>query len=61
MNNELNEKCTVKPDVIFETLILADTDRAHITLQQPVFPHKPQSQVPITRRPTQTAILQSKS
>ena len=32
MNNQLNDKCTVKPNVIFETLILADADRAHITL-----------------------------
>jgi len=32
MNNQLNDKCTVKPNVIFETLILADSDRAHITL-----------------------------
>jgi len=32
MNNQLNDKCTVKSSIIFETLILADTDRAHITL-----------------------------
>jgi len=32
MNNQLNDKCTVKSNVIFGTLILADMDRAHITL-----------------------------
>jgi len=32
MNNQINDKCTVKPNVIFETLILADADRAYITL-----------------------------
>jgi len=31
INNQINDKCTVKPNVIFETLILEDTDRAHIT------------------------------
>jgi len=31
-NNQINDRCTVKPNVIFETLILADTDRAHINL-----------------------------
>jgi hypothetical protein len=29
-NNQINEKCTVKPNVIFETLILENTDRMHI-------------------------------
>ena len=32
INNQINDKCTVKPNVVFETLILKDTDRAHITL-----------------------------
>jgi hypothetical protein len=32
MNNQLNDKCTVKPNVIFETLILTDANRVHITL-----------------------------
>jgi len=35
INNQIYDKCTVKPNVIFETLILVDTDRAHITLYQP--------------------------
>jgi len=30
INNQINDRCTVKPNVIFETLILEDTDRAHI-------------------------------
>jgi hypothetical protein len=30
INNQINEKCTVKPNVVFETLILEDTDREHI-------------------------------
>jgi hypothetical protein len=32
INNQINDKCTVKPNVVFKTLILEDTDRAHITL-----------------------------
>jgi hypothetical protein len=33
INNQTNDKCTVKkPNVVFETLIREDTDRAHITL-----------------------------
>jgi hypothetical protein len=32
INNQVNDKCKVKPNVIFETLILEDTDRAPITL-----------------------------
>jgi len=32
INNQINGKCTVKSNVIFETLILAGTDRAHVTL-----------------------------
>jgi hypothetical protein len=32
INNQINYKCTVIPVVVFETLILKDTDRAHITL-----------------------------
>jgi hypothetical protein len=32
INIQINDKCTVKPDVVFETLILEDTDTAHITL-----------------------------
>jgi hypothetical protein len=32
INNHINDKFTVKPNIIFDTLILKDTDRAHITL-----------------------------
>ena len=32
INSQINDKCTVKPNIIFETLILEDTDRAHINL-----------------------------
>jgi len=32
IDDQINEKCTVKPNVIFEKLIVEDTDRAHITL-----------------------------
>jgi len=32
INNQINDKCTVKPNVVFETLILDDTDSAHVTL-----------------------------
>jgi hypothetical protein len=31
INNQINDKCTVKPNVIFGTLILEDTDRVNIT------------------------------
>jgi hypothetical protein len=30
-NNQINDKCTAKPKVVFETIILEDTDRVHIT------------------------------
>jgi ferritin-like metal-binding protein YciE len=32
INNQIHDKCTVKPNVIFDTLILEDTDRAPFTL-----------------------------
>ena len=32
INNQINDKCTVNPNVVFETLITEDTDRAHMTL-----------------------------
>jgi hypothetical protein len=32
IDNQLNDKCTVKPSVIFDTVILKNTDRAHIAL-----------------------------
>ena len=31
IDNQLNDKCTVKRNKIFDTLILKDTGRAHIT------------------------------
>ena len=31
IDKQLNDKCTVKSSKIFETLILKDTDRVHIT------------------------------
>jgi ferritin-like metal-binding protein YciE len=31
INNQINDKYTVQPNVIFETLILENTDRVHIT------------------------------
>jgi ferritin-like metal-binding protein YciE len=30
-NNQIKDKCTVKPNVVFETVILENTDRAHFT------------------------------
>ena len=30
-DNQINDKCTVKPNIVFETVILEDTDRAHLT------------------------------
>jgi hypothetical protein len=30
-NNQINDKCTAKPNVVFETVILRDTKRAHFT------------------------------
>ena len=30
-SNRINDKCTVQPYVVFETVILEDTDRAHFT------------------------------
>jgi hypothetical protein len=32
INNRINDKFIVKPNIVFDTLILKDTDRAHITL-----------------------------
>ena len=32
INNQIHDKCTVKPNVIFDTLILEDADRAPSTL-----------------------------
>jgi len=49
INNQTNDKCTVNPHIVFETLTLKDTDRTHITLQQPILPYIPQSHVLITR------------
>jgi len=58
INNQIYDTSTVKPHVIFETLILAHTDRAHTTLYHQLFPHTPQSRVLITRRRTQATALQ---
>jgi hypothetical protein len=30
-NNQISDKCTAKPKVVFETVTLEDTDRAHFT------------------------------
>jgi hypothetical protein len=32
IDNQLSDKCTVKPRIIFDTVILKNTDRAHIAL-----------------------------
>jgi ferritin-like metal-binding protein YciE len=32
INNEINDKCTVKPNIVFNTLVLKDAGRAHIIL-----------------------------
>ena len=32
INNEINDKCTVKQNIVFNTLILKDTGRAHTIL-----------------------------
>jgi len=32
INNQMNDKCTFKPNIIFDTLIRKDRDIAHITL-----------------------------
>jgi hypothetical protein len=29
INNQINDVCTVKPNVIFDTIVLKDTVRAH--------------------------------
>jgi hypothetical protein len=31
INNQINDKCPVKPNIVFDTLILKDTDRAQTT------------------------------
>jgi hypothetical protein len=31
INNQINDKCTFRPNVIFDTLVQIDTDRAHRT------------------------------
>jgi hypothetical protein len=43
IDNQINDKYTVMRNEIFDTLILKDTDSAHITLQQPVQPYVSQS------------------
>ena len=59
INNQINDKRTVKPNVIFGTLNLEDIDRAPVALYQPVLPHTPQSRVLSTRGRTQTTGLQT--
>jgi len=61
INNQINDKRTFKPNVISGTLILKDTDRAHIILEQPVSPNVSQSQVLLTRMHTQASALRNKS
>jgi len=39
INNQIKYKCAVKLNLVFETLILDNTDRAHVTLKQPVQPY----------------------
>jgi hypothetical protein len=29
INSQINDKCTVKPNIIFDTVVLNDTGRAH--------------------------------
>jgi hypothetical protein len=52
INNQINDKRTVKANTVFHTLILKNTDRAHIILQQPVPPYVSQSPVLLTRQHT---------
>ena len=48
-NNQINDKCTAKPNVVFETVILEDTDRAHFTSKQLALSQVPRSRVPSAR------------
>ena len=36
IDNQLSDRCTIKRNKIFDTLILKDTDRAHIPPSQPI-------------------------
>jgi len=38
-NNQINDKLTIKPNVIFEALFQKDSHRVHTTSQQPDHPH----------------------
>jgi hypothetical protein len=38
-NNQIKDKLTVKPNVIFETLVQKESHRLHITSEQPDHPH----------------------
>jgi hypothetical protein len=38
INNQINDKCAVKPNIVFDTLILKNTARAQTTPQQPIPP-----------------------
>jgi len=33
INNQINDKCTVKQNIVFDTLIMKDTHTAHIILK----------------------------
>ena len=55
IDNQINDKGTVRSNIIFDTLILKDTDREHITLEQLVPPYIYQSQVLLTRTYTTQA------
>lgn len=41
INNQINDKQTVRSNIIFETLVQKDINRAHTTPQQPGHPHTP--------------------
>jgi hypothetical protein len=47
-DNQINDKRTVTPNIIFDTVILKDVDRTLVTLQPLVFSYVTQSQVPLT-------------
>jgi hypothetical protein len=42
-NNQINDKLTVKPNVIFDVLVKKDPYRLHTSSQQPDHLHIPQS------------------
>jgi hypothetical protein len=42
-NNQINDRLTVKPNVIFETIVHEDPHRMHTTSLKQVYPHSAQS------------------